>query len=141
MENVLSQKERDTLRRLAAEYMEAAALPVQKEKIALWKSLNRSQMKRPMVVIDQLPWNELQCDELRLEIADPYWRNVENMLRQTLYKWRHFPVDMVLDPFIGIPKAYGYTGYGLTVQQETLGADDSTAKAYHSPISSKAWKM
>lgn len=131
MENVLSQKERDTLRRLAAEYMEAAALPVQKEKIALWKSLNRSQMKRPMVVIDQLPWNELQCDELRLEIADPYWRNVENMLRQTLYKWRHFPVDMVLDPFIGIPKAYGYTGYGLTVQQETLGADDSTAKAYH----------
>lgn len=129
METILSQKERDCLRRLVADYMEAATLTVQKEKIELWKALNRRQMQRPMVVIDQLPWNELQCDELCLEIADPYWRAVENMLRQTLYKWRHFPVDMVLDPFIGISKVYSNTGYGLDAQVETRGVEDSTAKA------------
>ena len=97
--------ERDILRRLVTEYMEAASLPVQREKIRLWKALNRSRMERPMITIDQLPWNELACEELTLQIGDPYWRGVENNLRQTLYKWRHFRVDMVLDPFISIPKA------------------------------------
>jgi len=64
-------------------------------------------------------------------IQDPLWRDVELSLRRTLYKWRHFPVDMVLDPFICVPKALKHTFYGLSVQHETIGAEDSTAKAYH----------
>ncbi len=123
--------ERDILRRLVTEYMEAASLPVQREKIRLWKALNRSRIERPMITIDQLPWNELACEELTLQIGDPYWRGVENNLRQTLYKWRHFRVDMVLDPFIPIPKALHHTGYGLHSREETIGAADSTAKSYH----------
>ena len=128
---MLTAAERDILRGLVGRYMEAASLPVQAEKKRLWKALNRSCMERPMVVIDQLPWNELACDALTPQISDPYWRHVEAVLRQTLYKWAHFPVDMVLDPFITIPKALRHTGYGVEIKVERLGDADSTAKSQH----------
>ena len=128
---MLQGKERDILRTLVNQYMEFATLPVQKEKIRLWKALNRSQMERPMVTIDQLPWPELMNDDLACKITDPYWRGVEWSLREAIYKWKNFPVDMVLDPFIPIPKAMVHTGYGLAIEQETMGAEDSTAKSYH----------
>ena len=116
---MLTAQERDILRGLVARYMEAATLPAQDEKKRLWKTLNRSRMERPMVTIDQLPWNELACDALTPRISDPYWRHVENVLRQTLYKWEHFPVDMVLDPFIAIPKALRHTGYGIQAKLQS----------------------
>jgi len=94
---------------------------VQKQKIELWKALNRGRMQRPMVTIDQLPWPELACDELRCRAADPFWRGVEDDLRKSLYKWRRFPVDMVLDPFISVPKAVRRTGYGIQVIEDVLG--------------------
>ena len=127
----MTNADRNILRTLAGHYMEAAQAPVQLEKIALWKALNRCEMARPMVTIDQLPWNELLCEELVCRIEDPFWRGVENTLRQTLYKWKNFPVDMVLDPFISIPKAIQRSGYGITPRESILGAPDSTAKARH----------
>ena len=123
--------DREIMRRLADEYMATALNPVHKEKINLWKSLNRCEMVRPMVTIDQLPWDELQCPELEVHTIDPYWQNVEGELRKTLYKWTHFPVDMVLDPFISIPKVLHRTGYGLSADATQLGAENSTAKSYH----------
>jgi len=127
---MLTSLEKSILRALVFEYMTFAALPVQKEKIELWKALNRSKMVRPMVTIDQLPWPELMCDELACVIADPFWRSVEDDLRKTLYKWKHFPVDMVLDPFITIPKAIARSGFGIEVREDTLGPENSTAKAH-----------
>jgi len=126
---MLTTHEKSVLRTLVSEYMTFASLPVQKEKIELWKALNRGEMIRPMVTIDQLPWPELMCGELVCEIADPIWRAVEDDLRKTLYKWKHFPADMVLDPFIAVPKAVRRSGFGMKVMQETLGPEDSTAKA------------
>ena len=128
---MLTQFEKDMIRNLVSTYMEYASLPIQSEKINLWKALNRGDMQRPMVVIDQLPWNELVEDSLVPVITDPYWRNVEIGLRQKIYMWKNFPVDMVLDPFIKIPKVMSLSGYGLTPVIEELGAEDSTAKSKH----------
>lgn len=119
-----TKEDKEILRRLAARYMDYATLPVQQEKISLWKALNRSKMERPMVVIDQLPWNELNVDgELDCRVSDPMWRGVEQELRQTLYKWEHFPVDMVLDPYITIPKAIQNTGIGISAEVERLASE------------------
>ncbi|MCL2531277.1 MAG: hypothetical protein FWE40_03865 [Oscillospiraceae bacterium] len=112
---------KEILRQLVGEYMQYATLPVQQEKTALWRALNRCDMQRPMITIDQLPWHELACNELTCQIEDPYWRGVEQTLRQTLYKWRNFPADMVLDPFIALPKAVTRTGYGIVAQTDYLG--------------------
>ena len=122
-----SQQDKEVLRRIAAEYMEFALLPVHKEKIALWKALNRGKMVRPMITIDQLPWNELNInDELTLQVQDPFWRTVEDGLRKQIYQWKHFPVDMVLDPYITIPLAVTYSGYGLTPHVDTLNYDNTS---------------
>ena len=122
-----SAHDKEVLRSLAAEYMEYALLPVQKEKVALWKALNRGRMVRPMVTIDQLPWNELNInDELTLQVQDPFWRNYEEGLRKQIYKWKHFPVDMVLDPFLTIPLAIGSSGYGLDPDVDKLNHDKTS---------------
>ncbi|MCL2494647.1 MAG: hypothetical protein FWE98_03200 [Oscillospiraceae bacterium] len=127
---MISAHDKEILRALANEYMSYASLPVQKEKIALWRALNRGEMARPMVTIDQLPWDELACEELRCRVKDSFWRGVEHDLRRTLYKWRHFPVDMVLDPFIRVPKAIRRTGYGIQVQEIIVGPEDSTCRSH-----------
>ena len=50
-----------------------------------------------MVLIDQIPWGEMDVDgSLICQVQEPYWRNVENDLRMTIYKWEHMPVDMVV---------------------------------------------
>lgn len=122
-----SAQDKEVLRRLAAEYMEFALLPIQKEKVELWKALNRGKMVRPMITIDQLPWNELNVnDELTLQVSDPFWRAFEDNLRKQIYKWKHFPVDMVLDPFLTIPLSVTYSGYGLQAEVEKLNYDSTS---------------
>jgi len=111
----------EILRALVGEYMSHATLPQQQEKITLWRALNRCNMQRPMITIDQLPWDELACDELTCQIEHGYWRKVEQQLRQAIYKVKHFPVDLVLDPFIALPKVITRSGYGITAQTDYLG--------------------
>ena len=117
----LTSRDRETLRRLAGEYMEAASLPVQREKMLLWKSHNRLDRKRPMLNIDQRPWNELEAADgaaLRCTVEEPFFRDIERTLRRQLYQWRHFPVDMVLEPYLSVPAAIYQSGYGLTRVEE-----------------------
>ena len=49
----------------------------------------------------------------------------EEYLRQTLYQWKHFPVDMVVEPFIRVPMAIHNTGFGIEVQ-ENIAVSDAT---------------
>lgn len=118
----LTTKEKDTLKKLAEDYMKIATLKIQKEKAELWKCLNRQKMQRPMVVIDQLPWTELSQmdDSLACVISKGFWHDVEDNLRKSIYKWKHFPVDMVLEPFINIPLAVKTTGYGVGAHVELI---------------------
>lgn len=130
--------DKQVLRHLAAQYMEIAQLPKQQETVRLWKALNRGKMERPMVAMDQLPWHELNgSGELTCQVSDPTWRKVERTLRETIYRWKHFPVDMVVEPFITIPKAISDTGYGISILQETAETDatnDIRAQHYESQI-------
>jgi hypothetical protein len=124
----LTKKEISVLQETAKKYMEYASLPVQKEKIRLWKALNRSKMEPPMVVIDQIPWNEMNNEhELDLFVENPVFRRVELNLKKEIYKYKHYPVDMVLDPFIRVPKAISNTGYGMKVEEETLYASGNVS--------------
>ena len=123
------------LRQLGEEYMKYASLPVQREKLDLWKSLNSCKMERPMVIIDQLPWNEI-CDiepeAMKPQVSDSYWRQVECNLRQSIYKWKNFPVDMVLEPYITIPAPINFSSYGLIPEEDILvTSENETASSHH----------
>ncbi len=120
------------LRELAAQVAEIAALPVQEEKRALWRALNALRPIRPMVTIDQVCWNEMNIDDgLTLRCTDPECQGYEGYLRRTLLQWKHFPVDMVVEPFVRVPKAVRNTGFGIGAKDEVAVTDPTSAVVGH----------
>ncbi len=130
--DMASTQDRTLIRELAAQVAEIAAMPVQEEKRALWRRLNGLQPERPMVMADQVCWNEMNVDdELTLRCTDPECRGYEDELRRILYQWRHFPVDMVVEPFVRVPKAVHNTGFGITIQETQAVTDPTNAVVGH----------
>jgi len=120
------------LRELAKQFAEAAALDAQREKIGMWKRHNALRPGRPMVMIDQLPWNELNVDdELTLVCEDPFHRSLEWTMKSLLYKWRRFPVDMVIDPVIEIPRFISGTRIGPAVEEDISMTDLTSGVVSH----------
>ena len=115
-----SQEDVEAVRSVARQVAEIAALPVQEEKRKLWRKVNALEECRPLVWINELPWWELDCEELHPRAGQDFARGVEARLRNTLYLWRHMPVDMVVDGFYAVGYASGDTGYGVE-GQSTLG--------------------
>ena len=123
------------VRGLAARVAEISALPVQDEKRALWRKLNSLAPERPMVMIDQVCWNEMNVgDELSLQCANAECRGYEEQLRRTLFQWAHFPVDMVVEPFVRVPKAIrnvGSAALGIRVQEDVAVTDPTNSVRGH----------
>ena len=120
----ISNHDRTILRTLAEQQAEIAALPVQEEKRALWRKLNALQVTRPMVMIDQVCWNEMgPAAELELRCTDPECRSYEENFSRTLFQWRHFPVDRGVEPFVLVPKAITNTGFGINVTENISLSD------------------
>ena len=120
----ISTQERNVLRELAKQVAEIAALPVQQETIALWKALNGLKPKRPMVMTDQIPWHEMEVDgELTLRTEDTLCQRLESNLRRTLYRWKYMRADMVVEPFLRIPKVIRGANFGIGVVEETAVSD------------------
>ncbi len=127
-----SKRDVEIVRDLAARTAEIAALPVQEEKRALWRRLNARKPERPMVMIDQVCWNEMGPNgELTLQCSDPDCRRYEETLRRVLYQWEHFPVDMVVEPFVLTPKAIHNTWFGFGVEEEVVVTDPTSAVVGH----------
>jgi hypothetical protein len=85
-----------------------------------------------MVMIDQVCWNEMNVgDELTLRCTDPECRAYEEWLRRTLFQWNHFPVDMVVEPFIRIPMAVINTGFGIHTEEDILVSDPTNDVVAH----------
>ncbi len=120
------------VRRLAGELAGVAALDGQAQTRELWKRLNSLDPVRPMVMIDQICWNEFKSEPaLTLQCENPECRSYEQMLRRKLYQWNHFPGDMVVEAFIAVPKAIGNTRYGMQIKEETAVNDPTNDVVGH----------
>ena len=120
----LSEQDITVLRELGKRYMAYASLPVQEEKRQLWLLHNSRRSVRPMVLIDQMPWNELDVDGfLQCRVEEPYFRSMEWRLRMEIYKWEHLPADMVLNPYILLPRMISDSGCGVQPKTEFLRSD------------------
>lgn len=124
--------ERDIIRPLAEEIARIASLPEQEEKRRLWRSLNALKPERPMVMIDQICWNEIVHESLELKCRTFYGRYLEQELRRVIYQWNHFPGDMVVEPYITIPLAVSGTDFGITVEESIAVTDKSNDVVSHS---------
>ena len=119
-------QDREVLRRLVGEQAEIAALPVHKEKAALWRKLNDLEPVRPLVWINEIPWHEMNVDgELTLQCEGEWARRIEWALRSTLYQWRHMPGDMVVDDYVSCPMAIHSTGFGIAEDVDIVRTDDA----------------
>lgn len=81
------------LRELASRLAKHAALPIQAERIRLWKALNSLRPERPMVLLNpQNGWVDL-APESDLRCSDPVHREWELHLRQKLFRAEHLQDD------------------------------------------------
>jgi len=126
------EKDKAILRELAKKVAEISALPIQDKTFKAWKGLNSLSPVRPMFMIDQLPWGELNRDgELNLECENWLARNFEYQLRETLYRWNYIQDDRVVTDVIRVPKAISNTGFGMTINEDRIAGQAGTAADSH----------
>lgn len=124
----INQNDKEVLRALATKYMSYALSECNDKNREMWRALNSLNMQKPMITIDQMPWHELTLDEsLCCIVENDYFRKVEWKLRTEIYKWEHLRADMVLNPYIILPRPIINTGFGMT----TVKSDnDSKARSH-----------
>ena len=129
---LVSKQDREVLQDLAKQVAEIAALPVHRETISLWKALNGLRPERPMVMVDQIPWHEMEVDgELALQTEDSWCQGLETKLRRTLYAWRHMRADMVVEPLIDVSKVIRGLGFGIQQVENTAVLDPANDVVGH----------
>jgi hypothetical protein len=52
-------------------------------------------------------------DELSLHCKDPWARSQEDLMRKTIYQWKHMPGDMILNPWLDCPLSIYSTDFGI----------------------------
>ena len=128
----VNEKDRHILRELARQVAQIAALPVQRETISLWKALNSLKPIRPMVMIDQIPWHEMDVDgELALQTEGDFCRGAETSLRETLYRWKHMRADMAVEPVMDIGKVIRSSGFGIETVERVAVSDPKSGVVGH----------
>jgi hypothetical protein len=135
----ITKQDKDILRRLASEVAQIAAQPVHREKAGLWKKLNRLEKVRPLVLMYQVPWQEMNVnDELTLQTTDLWAQDLERQFRETIYQWTHFPADMIVPDHLSSPLAVRSTGVGLCEDVDIVKTEEDNpvvSRHFHIQIS------
>jgi len=117
---------RQSLRELAYQYYEAAMSPINMQRMVLHRAVNDLKMQRPVVLIDEIPWHEINFDgSLTVHASDPILWKVEDFLRKKLFQWKHFPGDMILEPYIPVVKVMHNSGIGISIQDDKIFQDSN----------------
>ena len=131
-EFVISAEEKGWLRCLARQVAELAALPVQQEKISLWKRHHALKDIRPLIFCDpEGAWYEL------IRAEDLVCRNMlarvwEFKLRKEMFWAEHIRDDRVVEPALSVHCIYRKTPRGL--ETTIIGGKDGGAYNWESPL-------
>lgn len=121
----VSPEDREVLRRLAARVAEAASLPVQQERAAMWKELNALHPRRPMVLaFAEGGWRELVTEQ-DLQCTDPLLRQWERHLRSQLFRHESIDDDWPLTRWFNIRWVVHHGDFGFPdtrTRSEELGS-------------------
>jgi hypothetical protein len=120
------------LQELAKQVAEIAADPGMEETKRLWKKLNSLHPDRPMVIADQICWNEMDVDGfLVLQCQDKDCKGFERELRRAIYRRKYMPDDLVIEPVIRVSKAVTGMSLGIEIHEETNSTDDTNDVVSH----------
>ncbi len=108
-------KERASLRTLAARWMEHAADPVMAERRRQWQAIKDLKAEKPMILVETcMLSNYIGQDELICE--DPYLRNIEKSLFEIVRHADEIGDDIVVDPYFRIPWELEIGDYGVPIE-------------------------
>jgi len=125
-------RDEQILRPLAQAYAQAAAEPRNAARRALHIASNDLRMIRPVVALDEIPWEQMDFDgSLTCHCGDGDLRGLERWMRRELFKYKHFPADMILRPYVGVGKAVHSTGIGMESKDHTLASGHATSIISH----------
>ncbi|MCL2831637.1 MAG: hypothetical protein FWD78_00570 [Treponema sp.] len=128
----ITQTDKTILRELACNYAAIAADSSNAERIARIRRINGLVPDRPVVWIDEIPWHEMDIDgQLALHCESKEARQMEFFFRSTLFRWKYFRADMVVEDVYYITKSFSSSGYGLEVNEQTLGTDSKNRVVSH----------
>jgi hypothetical protein len=125
-DNEVFQTDKLILRELAKKYAELAADDVNRERERRIRDIHGLKKNvRPILWFEQIPWHELNgTGELALRCKGDFARGMENHIRQTLFRWKYFQGDMVVEPVYYIGKAFSDSGFGMNIQEQTATVDN-----------------
>ncbi|MCL1792771.1 MAG: hypothetical protein FWG34_02770 [Oscillospiraceae bacterium] len=107
----MNPKDRHIIRELAARYCELAKGDKNSEKVLLYKGANDLKMIRPVVLIDEIPWGQLNIDgELSCKCEDSGLHRIESHFRMGIFREKYFPTDNYLLPYWPVHKHGGFGG-------------------------------
>ena len=106
------------IRELAKRYMELATSEKQQKANKRMLDTNDLKVVRPPVLIDEIPWHELACEELTLLCEDGRCRGVEWALRTALYRKKYFgKADLIMPAEWTVRMSYSMNPLGLTASE------------------------
>jgi len=117
------------LRDLGKRVAEAASLPEQDEKAALWRQVNRLRAGRPPVLvwIGNNAWTEIPED--RLVTGSELSQSYERDLRRRLFHAKYVNDDRVITDNVPVPLVMRHSGWGVDAKF-TAPAEAGGAKCY-----------
>ena len=128
----MTQQDKSIVRELAKQYMALAMDEKQQKMNARMKATNDLLLVRPPVLIDEIPWYQVDIDgELACRCEDPAAQRVETGFRRAIYRRKYFKADTILEPFFRVTIAYDSTGVGLMWKDEIRRTDNTNNIVSH----------
>jgi len=126
---MISQKDRNTIRELAARWMDFASLPIMEERKRQWKALHDLRAERPMILFET-GWIDGFVSPREVLCEDPFLRRVEQNMRITMRHAEELGDDLVMEPYYRIGWRMDFSDYGVPVEIRSPVLKDESSIAY-----------
>lgn len=121
----MSGSERQLVRDLARQYLEACAAPVQEERRRLWRAHNSLKQTRPPIYTRAFAWGEMP--QARCQCQDGLLRHYESFFRQRLF-WNSLGDDSIFEPWVTVRASHRCSDWGVPVERHRSGVERGSWK-------------
>lgn len=126
------EKQIQLIRELAKKYAELMHTEENREHYERSKAVNDLKPQRPPVLINEIPWHEINIDhKMDLICEDEQLRKMEWYFREKLFRWEYFRADMYLTPYYPIGKAWYSSGNGTEIKETVKKTDEKNGIVSH----------
>lgn len=126
---MINPRDAAALRGLATRWMEHATEPIMEERKRQWRAIKDLKAERPMTLVETCMLSDyIGQDELVCE--DPYLRNIEKSLYETVRHADEIGDDIVVDPYFRIPWELEIGDYGVPIVATHANACDGSDLGY-----------